>query len=781
MMGDGTPSGKGIIPRLVESIFTSIAHASDNIEFTVKLAYVEIYNEKLKDLLTASPNAAAAQQLKIREGPHGVYIENVTEHYLSSYAQTLQLLALGAERRAVSSTLMNSESSRSHSVCIVTIGQTDKLTGSKKGSKLTLTDLAGSEKVQKTGAEGERLNEARSINKSLSALGNVINALSSKQKHVPYRDSKLTRLLSDSLGGNSKTSLIITASPMSFNADETLSTLRFGVRAKLIKNKPAVNAEKSASEYKRMLEVCNEQLRCAEEIIVGLEADVSTLTRFIEGKGMLVPVLSGMSGAGIQVQMRLTGELAKSDKVEEQKESADDAADDEDEADAESAEIDSAAANRVPVEEHKESPILPAGPKPSSKRASQSGTDLSSLPARLALMSTELSELTSERNRLLDALSDREAEMGEQEEIWKTEQELLALEVKRVASELAAQQRDARKWRAEGEGMQKEVELMRKKQELMEKEHAVAMGEVKEERRQLQEKLSEVLHELGKRQEEHQAQMTAKAAAPEPKPVVKDDLALTLQTHTTASSDGRPASASPDGRPTLSLSAASILNTSGPQFKSTVHPLMMKKSAHSRLQSRTLKKGDLAHPFASSASSHSPPHSGTPAHSRTESMSSLSSTLSLLHDDSKKVDTLTAALTKKCSQYLQLKEAYCNSNDHIAMLEMALHDSNAKLRDAGDKQRERIEALERKLAEAEGLCGKLLVMEKNKRASGQLRMSGMDLSGSGGGSNGLGGTIVVPVAVQGKTAGGGSGGGSSGRVLGLSKRMVSMGGMDAFF
>ncbi|MCJ1296884.1 hypothetical protein MMC34_008452 [Xylographa carneopallida] len=476
MMGDGTPSGKGIIPRLVESIFTSIAHASDNIEFTVKLAYIEIYNEKLKDLLTASPNAAAAQQLKIREGPHGVYIENVTEHYLSSYAQTLQLLALGAERRAVSSTLMNSESSRSHSVCIVTIGQTDKLTGSKKGSKLTLTDLAGSEKVQKTGAEGERLNEARSINKSLSALGNVINALSSKQKHVPYRDSKLTRLLSDSLGGNSKTSLIITASPMSFNADETLSTLRFGVRAKLIKNKPAVNAEKSASEYKRMLEVCNEQLRCAEEIIVGLEADVSTLTRFIEGKGMLVPVLSGMSGAGIQVQMRLTGELAKSDKVEEQKESADDAADDEDEADAESAEIDSAAANRVPVEEHKESPILPAGPKPSSKRASQSGTDLSSLPARLALMSTELSELTSERNRLLDALSDREAEMGEQEEIWKTEQELLALEVKRVASELAAQQRDARKWRAEGEGMQKEVELMRKKQELMEKEHAVAIG-----------------------------------------------------------------------------------------------------------------------------------------------------------------------------------------------------------------------------------------------------------------------------------------------------------------
>ena len=516
MMGDGTPTGKGIIPRLVESIFTSIAHASDNIEFTVKLAYIEIYNEKLKDLLTATTAAASQPQLKIREGPHGVYIENVTEHYLSSYQQTLQLLALGAERRAVSSTMMNSESSRSHSVCIVTIGQTDKLTGSKKGSKLTLTDLAGSEKVQKTGAEGERLNEAKSINKSLSALGNVINALSSKQKHVPYRDSKLTRLLSDSLGGNSKTSLIITASPMSYNADETLSTLRFGSRAKLIKNKPAVNAEKSASEYKRMLEVCNEQLRCAEEIIVGLETDVGILTRFIEGKGLVVPVLSGMSGAGIQVQLRAAAEMDTRHLDEEAKEN--NAIDDEDdEADTESETITSTstAANKTSLEEHKEAPVLPVPTKPSSHRGSQSGTDLSSLPARLALLSTELSELTGERNRLLDQLSDREAEMSEQEEIWKTEQELLALEVKRVVSELAVQRRDERKWRLEWEGMEREVELMRKKQELMEKEHAVAMGEVKEERRQLQEKLSEVLMELGKRQEEHQAQLAAK---PPPEP-----------------------------------------------------------------------------------------------------------------------------------------------------------------------------------------------------------------------------------------------------------------------
>ena len=780
MMGDGTPTGKGIIPRLVESIFTSIAHASDNIEFTVKLAYIEIYNEKLKDLLTASPAATQQPQLKIREGPHGVYVENVTEHYLSSYQQTLQLLALGAERRAVSSTMMNSESSRSHSVCIVTIGQTDKLTGSKKGSKLTLTDLAGSEKVQKTGAEGERLNEAKSINKSLSALGNVINALSSKQKHVPYRDSKLTRLLSDSLGGNSKTSLIITASPMSYNADETLSTLRFGVRAKLIKNKPAVNAEKSASEYKRMLELCNEQLRCAEEIIGGLEADVTVLTRYIEGKGLMVPVLSGMSGAGIQVQMRAADALEARKAGNEAKQSLDGTADeDDDEADAESEDISSSASTaKVSIEEHKEAPVVPVANKPSSKRGSQSGlSDLSSLPARLALLTSELSQLSSERNRLLDQLSDREAEMSEQEEIWKTEQELLALEVKRVMSELDAQRRDERKWRAEWEGMDKEVELMRKKHELMEKEHAVTVGELKEERRQLQEKLSEVLMELSRRQEEQQAQLAAKAVVESKKveSVVKDDLALTIQVQV-ASSNGRPSSASPDGRPATTPTAAA--NVPNSPSKSAVHPLMMKKT-HQRLQSRTLKKGDLAHPFTASASSSASSAAHSPAHSRTESMSSLSSTLSLLHDDTKKIDTLTAALTKKCSQYLQLKEAYCNSNDHIAMLEMALADANAKIKEAGDKQRDRIEVLERKLAEAEGLCGKLLVMEKNKRASGQLRLNGLDVSGGSGGGGGGGGTIVVPVAVQGKgNAGGGNANG--GRGMG-SKRLMSMGGMDAFF
>jgi hypothetical protein len=149
---------------------------------------------------------------------------------------------------------MNDTSSRSHSVFLLTLGQEDKETGVKRGAKLVLVDLAGSETVRKTGVTtGQRLDEAKHINKSLSALGNVIKALSTKAKFIPYRDSKLTRLLTDSLGGNSHTCLVVACSPSPWNAAETLSTLRFGNRAKHIKNKPRANEELGVAEYKRLL------------------------------------------------------------------------------------------------------------------------------------------------------------------------------------------------------------------------------------------------------------------------------------------------------------------------------------------------------------------------------------------------------------------------------------------------------------------------------------------------------------------------------------------------
>src|SRR5271169_255590 len=149
---------------------------------------------------------------------------------------------------------MNAESSRSHSIFLITINQRNTDSGAAKTGNLYLVDLAGSEKVGKTGASGQTLEEAKKINKSLSALGMVINALTDgRSSHIPYRDSKLTRILQESLGGNSRTTLIINCSPSSYNDIETLGTLKFGMRAKSIKNKAKINAELSPTELKRQL------------------------------------------------------------------------------------------------------------------------------------------------------------------------------------------------------------------------------------------------------------------------------------------------------------------------------------------------------------------------------------------------------------------------------------------------------------------------------------------------------------------------------------------------
>jgi len=173
---------------------------------------------------------------------------------------------------------MNAESSRSHSVFILTVMQKDTKTGSTMNGKLYFVDLAGSEKVGKTGASGQTLEEAKTINKSLSALGNVINALTDgKTKHVPYRDSKLTRILQESLGGNSRTTLIINCSPSSYNEQETVSTIRFGNRAKNIKNKAKANVEKSAAELKLMLAKAAREIKRLKIYIGGLEEELFVL------------------------------------------------------------------------------------------------------------------------------------------------------------------------------------------------------------------------------------------------------------------------------------------------------------------------------------------------------------------------------------------------------------------------------------------------------------------------------------------------------------------------
>ena len=209
--------------------------------------YLEVYREKIGDLLDNTQ-----KNLPVREHPSkGIYVDGLTSQPVTSWEQVLDVLLAGDETRATASTNMNATSSRSHSVFIVTLHQENE-EGSTKEGRLNLVDLAGSEKISKTGAQGETLEEAKKINQSLSALGQVIKALSDGKAHIPYRDSKLTRLLQEALGGNSKTSLIVMASPHLDNIDETISTLKFAERAKTIKSdNPIKHVEEQEFELRR--------------------------------------------------------------------------------------------------------------------------------------------------------------------------------------------------------------------------------------------------------------------------------------------------------------------------------------------------------------------------------------------------------------------------------------------------------------------------------------------------------------------------------------------------
>ncbi|RKP12964.1 kinesin heavy chain [Piptocephalis cylindrospora] len=273
MMGDmESQELKGIIPRIVETAFKKALASPANMEYTMRVAYMEIYMEKIRDLLSPANNNLAVHEDKSR----GVYVKNLTEIYVSSIEEVYKVLQRGGGARMVAYTNMNAESSRSHSIFQISISQKNTDTGAIKNGRLYLVDLAGSEKVGKTGASGQTLEEAKKINKSLSALGMVINALTDgKSKYIPYRDSKLTRILQESLGGNSRTTLIINCSPSSFNDQETLGTLRFGMRAKSITNKAKVNADLSPAELKALLKRAKAQAVTFNAYIGALEGEVS--------------------------------------------------------------------------------------------------------------------------------------------------------------------------------------------------------------------------------------------------------------------------------------------------------------------------------------------------------------------------------------------------------------------------------------------------------------------------------------------------------------------------
>lgn len=285
----GYGNEKGIIPKGCENLFKMIEKNENVVESTLKCSFVEIYKEQIRDLLSDSDT-----NLKLREhDKKGVYIEGVIEKYVCSPKEILELINKGYLGRATGSTALNATSSRSHAVLTLTLQQSF-INDQQTVSKLNFIDLAGSENVGRSEVQGIALAEAQMINKSLSCLGNVIYALTEKNReHIPYRDSKLTYLLRDSLGGNSKTFLIATASLSEKCYSETLNTLKFSKRVKDIKNNPRINKKEGVEKLMTYIKELEDKIKILEsavhaehpiqpEKILKLEEEYQTLQKELE-------------------------------------------------------------------------------------------------------------------------------------------------------------------------------------------------------------------------------------------------------------------------------------------------------------------------------------------------------------------------------------------------------------------------------------------------------------------------------------------------------------------
>ena len=248
---------RGLVQRVFDYLFQRIEAmhcqaSGDKVEVKCKCSYLEIYNEQVTDLLSEG-----AIPILIRDDPKkgGIVVDGATHTPVKTTSDTLAALNMGQQNRRVAATCMNKESSRSH--CVFTLyletSRTSDGVTTRCFSRFNMIDLAGSERQKQTQATGDRLKEANNINRSLSALGNVIMSLASNNGHVPYRDSKLTFMLKDSIGGNSKTCIIACCSPAEMCYDETQSTLKFVRFAKLVKNVATINSQHSEGDMDAMV------------------------------------------------------------------------------------------------------------------------------------------------------------------------------------------------------------------------------------------------------------------------------------------------------------------------------------------------------------------------------------------------------------------------------------------------------------------------------------------------------------------------------------------------
>lgn len=255
----GSDRNPGLTPRAIGELFKILSRDSNKFSFLLKVYMVELYQDSLVDLLL--PKNGKRLKLDIKKDAKGmVMVENVTLVTISTFEELEAIVCKGIERRHTSGTQMNAESSRSHLILSIIIESTNLQTQVQVKGKLSFVDLAGSERVKKSGSTGNQLKEAQSINRSLSALGDVISALASEGQHIPYRNHKLTMLMSDSLGGNAKTLMFVNISPAEFNLDETHNSLSYATRVRSIVNDASKNVTtKEVARLKRMVAYWKEQ------------------------------------------------------------------------------------------------------------------------------------------------------------------------------------------------------------------------------------------------------------------------------------------------------------------------------------------------------------------------------------------------------------------------------------------------------------------------------------------------------------------------------------------
>ncbi|GBG82336.1 hypothetical protein CBR_g34620 [Chara braunii] len=285
---EGTEDNRGVNYRTLEELFRIAGEREGKATYEIKVSVLEIYNEHIRDLLAPPPQfPAPPKKLEVKQGPDGGHwVPGLVETEVTKLDEVWGVLQSGSKNRAVGATNSNEHSSRSHCMLCVLVRGENHITGETTKSKLWLVDLAGSERVGKSEAQGDRLKEAQAINKSLSALGDVISALTTKTPHVPYRNSKLTHLLQDSLGGDSKTMMFVQISPNDYDVGESICSLNFASRVRGIELGPAKRQIDGGElvKYKQMVTTSRQEMRSKDEALKKLEDKMAKAMEAMEAK-----------------------------------------------------------------------------------------------------------------------------------------------------------------------------------------------------------------------------------------------------------------------------------------------------------------------------------------------------------------------------------------------------------------------------------------------------------------------------------------------------------------